>query len=255
MSDAPTLKSRLAAGKPLVGCFVMLPSPAIVEMLGYAGFDFAILDQEHGAAGVETLENQLRAADASGIEAIVRISAPTPDKVQHALDSGASGIIIPHMMNPEGAQAMVTAAQYPPFGRRGMATTARAGRHGMVTMSEHLERAAKRIMVIPQIEDREALPHVKAIGQIKGIDAVFIGPSDLSMSLGHPGNPEHPDVAGAIRQICEDTRATPTKRALFVRTPEEARKVQGELGIEMLCFSTASIISASFRSIARAVKG
>ena len=254
METGKTLKERLHAGEPLIGCFVMLPSPSVVELVGYSGFDFAILDQEHGPAGRDTLENQIRAAEASGIEAIVRVPLGTLDQIQHALDSGAGGIIVPHVMTAEGASAIARAAHYPPAGRRGIATTARAGRHGTVALADHLQRAASRTLVIPQIEDREALDHVAAIASTPGIDAIFIGPADLSMSLGQPGNPTHPDVVRAVEGICSDSRNTPAKRAMFARSVAEARMLRSERGIDMICLSTTSIFSAAMRELAEALR-
>ena len=249
-----TLKERLQAGEPLIGCFVMLPSPSVVEMVGYAGFDFAILDQEHGPAGREMLENQIRAAEASGAEAIVRVPFGTPDEVLHALDSGASGIIVPHVLTAEGALAVARAAHYPPAGRRGLATTARAGRHGMVKLPDHLDLAARRTLVIPQIEDREALDQVTAIASTPGVDALFIGPADLSMSLGHPGNPTHPDVVRAVQGICADSQRTPAKRAMFARSVAEARTLRSDYGIDVICLSTTSIFSAALREMGEALR-
>ncbi|MFW6076505.1 MAG: HpcH/HpaI aldolase family protein [Hyphomicrobiales bacterium] len=249
MSSAKTLKERLHAGENLTGCFVMLPSPTVVEMLGYAGFDFVILDQEHGPAGSETLENQIRAADCSGLETIVRVSAGTFGNIQRALDSGAGGIIVPHVIDKAHAERIVAASHYPPLGRRGIATTARAGRHGMVPVGDHLEKASRRTLVMPQIEDREALANVEAIGATPGIDALFIGPADLSMSLGHPGNAAHPDVVEAIAGICSDLRKTPAKLAIFVRTAADARKFRAESGIQMACFSSTAIFSTALTGL------
>ncbi len=253
MTGHRTLKERLHGGERLAGLFVMLPSPAVVEMCGHAGFDFVIIDQEHGAAGSETLENQLRAADASGIEALVRVSSGTVENIQRALDAGASGIVVPHVMDAEYARQIVAGAHYPPLGRRGIATTARAGRHGMITVPEHLQNATRRTLVVPQIEDREALPNIPAIAAVEGIDALFIGPADLSMSLGHPGNPAHPDVQAAIEGICRDARGGKTRLAMFVRNAAEVAELK-KREIPMACFSTTSVFSNALMQLAKELK-
>lgn len=244
------LKARMAAGDTLYGMFIMLPSPAVVEMVGYAGFDYVVLDGEHGAAGTETLENQLRAADAAGIPALVRLCGQTATEVLHALDAGACGIVVPHVLNAEQARALVAASHYAPRGRRGIATTARAGRHGMVSLAEHLETAANEIIVIAQIEDAEAVPHASAIASVEGMDGVFVGPADLSMSLGHPGNPGHPDVSAVIDQLAHEIAQAGSTCATFARNEEDSRALVAR-GYRMICFSTTSIFSQRLLSMAQ----
>jgi len=244
------LKSRMRNGESLVGMFVMLPSAAVVEMVGYAGFDYVILDGEHGAAGTETLEHQLRAADAAGIPALVRICGQSPAEILHALDAGACGIVVPHVLDADQARALVTAVRYPPKGRRGIATTTRAGRHGMVTLEEHLATAENELLVIPQIEDADALRHAADIASVEGVDAVFVGPADLSLSMGHPGNPAHPDVVAAIDGLAREIRAAGKCTATFTKTEDETR-VLIQRGYQMMCFSTTSVFSQRLQAIAR----
>ena len=124
------LKARIAARVPLYGAFVPMPSPAVVEMCAHAGFDFVILDREHGAAGTETIEHHVRAADAAGIPSIVRVPGRAPEHALHALDAGANGILMPHVIVPEDASAAVGAAHFPPRGIRGMSTSTRAAATG-----------------------------------------------------------------------------------------------------------------------------
>jgi 2,4-dihydroxyhept-2-ene-1,7-dioic acid aldolase len=244
------LKARMAKGERLYGMFVMLPSPAVVEMVGYAGYDYVILDGEHGAAGTETLENQLRAADAAGISALVRICGQTPAEILHALDAGACGIVVPHVLDAAQARDLVAAAHYPPRGRRGMATTARAGRHGMVSLAEHLETAAREIIVVAQIEDAEALPHAREIAAVDGLDAVFVGPADLSMSMGHPGQPGHPEVAAAIDEVARQTRAAGKVAATFARTAQDATAL-AQRGFQAICLSTTAVFSQCLVALAK----
>lgn len=249
-----SLKQCLWAGERLVGCFVMLPSPAVVEMCGYAGFDFVILDQEHGGAGTETLENQLRAADASGIAALVRIPEASGSMAQHALDAGAEGLLVPHVTSAAVAREIVGAAHYPPHGMRGMATTSRAGRHGMVSVDQHLKRGLERNLVMLQIEDRAVLPEVEEIAGIEGVDALFIGPADLSVSLGHPGNPGHPEVVAEIDRIIETAkRVGRAKVATFARNRENADAWRRDRGVEILCLSTTAIFVDALKDLAGAL--
>ncbi|MEX0758371.1 MAG: aldolase/citrate lyase family protein [Tistlia sp.] len=249
-----TLKQRLQADEPLVGCFVMLPSPGVVEMCGYAGFDFVILDQEHGAAGTESLENQIRAAEASGVSALVRIPEASPSMAQHALDAGAEGLLVPHITSAEVARQIVAAAHYPPQGARGMATTSRAGRHGTVTVDDHLKRSLERTLVMLQIEDRAVLPDVEEIAGMDGVDALFIGPADLSVSLGHPGNPGHPEVAAEIdRIVATAKRVGRAKVATFARNEANAESWRKDRGVEVLCLSTTAIFVDALKALSGAL--
>jgi len=240
------LKHRFKIGDPLTGCFVMLPSPAVVEMLGYAGFDYVILDAEHGASGTETLENQLRAAKGAGIPALVRTVGKTLGEILRVLDAGADGIVVPHVCSAEEAREIVRSAHYPPFGVRGLATTARAGRHGFSTVQQHLEDASARILVLPQIEDAAAIECAKEISEVEGVDGVFIGPADLSISLGFPGNPTHPVVANAIKKIASEILAAGKTPMTFVNSATDIETAKSR-GIHNVVFSTTALFAAVLR--------
>ena len=176
-----TLAARLAGGEALTGLIAKMPCAAQVESAGHAGFDFIVLDTEHGPGGGFALEEHLRA---SAIPALVRV--PGPDAILAALDAGATGIVVPHVLDAAGAEAVVAAAHYPPRGRRGIALSTRAGRYGAVSLDDHLRRAAEETCVIVQIEDREALEHADAILAVPGVTGVLIGAADLALSLGRP---------------------------------------------------------------------
>src|SRR5690348_10268232 len=126
------MQRRLAAGEPLTGLIVKMPAPAQVEAAGHAGFDFVLLDTEHGPGDGLALEEHLRAA---AIPVLVRVRSP--DAILGALDAGAAGVVVPHVLDPAGAEAAVAAAHYPPRGRRGIALSTRAGGYGTVSLDEH----------------------------------------------------------------------------------------------------------------------
>ncbi|MDF2810026.1 MAG: 2-dehydro-3-deoxyglucarate aldolase [Microvirga sp.] len=251
MPQKPYLKTRMRNGEVQFGAFVMVPSPATVEMFGYAGFDFVIIDREHGASSLETLENSLRAAETSGMEALVRIPCGSPSEILSALDAGASGIIVPHVKTAEQAAAIASAATYPPNGTRGIATTSRAGRYGAFSLDEHLERSRERVLVMVQIEDKEALPNVQAIAAVDGIDGAFIGPADLAMSLGIPGGLQHPRVVSAIDTVLEDLAIVGNAMAAAFAPDREAVKVLASKGVRMICLSGTDIVASAVRDTAR----
>ena len=172
-----------------------LPCAAQVEIAGYAGFDVVILDTEHGPGETSALEEHVRAADAAGLPALVRVGAV--GEILAALDAGAAGVVVPHVLDAAGAEAAVAAAHYPPRGRRGLALSTRAGRYGAVSLADHLRRAAAETCVIVQIEDREAVAAADAILAVPGVSAVLIGAADLAMSLGHSPEAEIEAVIAA----------------------------------------------------------
>lgn len=255
MKSKNSLKSRTQSGENLYGFFIIIPSPSIVEMVGFAGFDFVILDREHGGADIECLENLIRAAEVSGLQSIVRVPNCGASEIQWALDAGATGILVPHVKNAEDARNVVRAAHYPPTGTRGLATTTKAGHHGFVDVAGHLRRAAEETFVMVQIEDAEAVPHAAAIAQTPGVDSVFIGPADLSISLGHPGNPDHPVVVAAINDIVKAVADVGRPGLSMLARSSADAKAREDLGIKTLVFSSSGIIAGAFRELAREIAG
>jgi 4-hydroxy-2-oxoheptanedioate aldolase len=250
MTGRPPFKARLRGDAPLHGFFIGIPSPATVELAGYAGFDFVIIDTEHGAAGLETLEHMLRAAAASGIAALVRVPRGGADDILHVLDAGADGILVPHVTSADVARDIVKHAYYPPLGRRGISTLSRAARHGMGEAAAVLREQAGRTTVIAMIEDTEALPHVEAIARTPGLDAVFVGPNDLAASMGHLGNMGHPEVTAAVDRIRAQLQAIPDGPAFatIARSAAQAKDLTGR-GARMICFNTTSILVQALRTL------
>jgi len=248
-----TLKQRFAARDNLVGCFMTMPSPALVEVAGFAGFDFVVLDAEHGVAGVETLEHLMRAAASASVPALVRTVGDSPGEVLRVLDAGASGLLVPHVVNGEQASRITRGAYYPPLGVRGFSGATRAGRHGFLPMLEHVRRANDEVVVIAQVEDVEALDHVAGIAETPGVDGIFLGPGDLSMSLGHPGELSHPDVLAAARNVAEACRAAGISAATFARDAAEVRSTRDN-GFPVSIMSSVTVISSAFRSLTASVR-
>jgi 4-hydroxy-2-oxoheptanedioate aldolase len=243
------LATRLRAGEHLRLLFVKMPAPAEVELAGLTGLDAVILDTEHGTD--QYLEEHLRAADTAGIPALVRVPGTDPAPILRALDAGATGIMVAHVTDAESAERAVTAAHYPPIGRRGLALTTRAGRHGTTRLSEHLRRAAEQTLVFVQIEDSEAVAQTDAICRISGVDAVLIGATDLSISLGHPGEPEHPEVTRAIRTITDQALARRVPVATVVSSRLEAESVTSQVVV----FVATLLVRDAFRAAAQSGYG
>jgi 4-hydroxy-2-oxoheptanedioate aldolase len=189
------LPELLRGSRALLGMFVGIPSPALVEMCGHAGLDFVIVDNEHGPAGIESTEHLLRAARGAGIIPVVRTLEAD---ILRILDIGASAIQVPQVNTAEQARRIVAAAKYPPVGTRGAAFSTRAAGYGFFGGEPHVKASNEGTSVIVMAETRTAIENIDEIVAVPGVDAVFFGPNDLSFSLGHPGQMQHPEVVAAI---------------------------------------------------------
>lgn len=244
-----TLVSRIRRREQLLGLIIKLPNPALVEVAGHLGYDFVLLDTEHGAADTLELEHHLRAADSAGIDVLVRVGANEPLQILRALDAGATGIIAPHVDTPQEAAQAVNAAHYPPVGKRGLAASTRAGRHSTSTLADHLDRARRETTVVVQIEDKKAVDHAPAIAAADHVDAIWLGPGDLSMSLGHPGDLDHPDVAAAIDSIVTAVTGAENTALCVVVDSEDEIPLWRTRGASIVVFVAANIQTARFREL------
>jgi 2-keto-3-deoxy-L-rhamnonate aldolase RhmA len=178
---------------------VMFPSPQMVEMLGYAGFDWVLIDCEHGSIGPGDVELMCMAADAAGITPIGRPKSNASAEITSLMDRGVMGVQVPHINTAADARRAVSAVKFGPGAGRGLAAGTRPDRWGLgAKMTDFAAAANAQSLVCIQIEHEDALAHVDEILQVEGIDVFFIGPSDLSQSMGHPGDPNAPRVAAAI---------------------------------------------------------
>ena len=212
------LPALLRGNRPLLGTFIGLPAPALVEMCGHAGLDFVIIDNEHGPAGVESTESMIRAARAAGVIPVVRTLEPD---ILRMLDIGASGVQVPQVNTPEQAARIVAAAKYPPTGARGAAFSTRAAGYGFFGGDGHVRNSNEGTAVIVMTETRTAIANLDAILAVPGIDAVFFGPNDLSFSFGHPGEMQHPEVVGAIEHGIARALAAGVAPGVLALTPAE----------------------------------
>lgn len=244
------LAARLRAGSPQLGAIVKMPSPATVELLGHTGFDLAVLDTEHGAGGTDALEHHLRAADSVGLEAVVRVGGLDRAEILRALDAGASGVIVPHISTGAEARLAVAAAHYPPLGSRGLALSTRAGQQGTRPLAEHLRRAAADTVVIAQIEDATAVDNALEIAATPYLNAVWVGPGDLSLSLGHPGDLAHPDVDRAIGRVVEGVRRARNAALCVLVDDEHQARAWEARGASLLLFSAVALFAERLGRVA-----
>lgn len=202
-----SLKQKLDQAEFAYGTWSQFGSPEVLEILGYSGkFDFTIIDTEHGYYGLDTAENLVRAADASGIAPIVRVYANEPHLITKALDIGAQGVLVPQITTREEAERVVMSSRYFPRGNRGACPFVRSGKHLVTGWQEYADKANEDVLVMVLVEGETGIANLEEIAGVEGLDAIMIGPMDLTVSLGIGGQLDHPRlkeyVASAIK-LCE----------------------------------------------------
>lgn len=201
------MKAKIKAGEPAFGVSVMFPAPELVEMIGELGFDWVMLDGEHGSITPDNIVPMILAAERRGLTPIVRPEKNDPAVINRYLDRGAMGVQIPHVSTAADARAAVAACRYHPDGERGLGGGRMADFGYGVPTREYVVQANENMLVCVQVEDVEAIENLDEILQVEGVDVFFIGPTDLAQSMGHPGENGHPDVQAVIAQTFERIHA------------------------------------------------
>jgi len=225
-------KAALRAGRPQLGLWNSLCSNFSTEVIAGAGFDCIVLDMEHSPNEVFGVLSQLQAiAPYEGVSAIVRPPWNDPVIIKRVLDVGAQTLLIPYVQNVDEARRAVEATRYPPDGFRGVAVATRANKWGRV--KDYFERVNDELCVIVQLETSVALEHLEAIAALDGIDCIFIGPSDLSASLGHLGNAQAPEVRAAIDDAFARTKRAGKAAGILMTVEADAQRYLKE-GVEFV---------------------
>lgn len=217
-----TLKDALAQGRVQIGIWSSLTSPIVAELMAGTGFDWLLIDSEHAPSDLAQIVAQLQATAAYPTESVVRIPAADATVIKRYLDSGVRSLLVPFVEDAETARMVVAATRYPPKGFRGVSVAHRGNRFGRV--KGYLHNADETNCVIVQLETRKSLAAVEEIAQVDGIDAVFIGPSDLAADFGQLGNAGHPDLQAAIRETIERCRAIGRPIGILAPVAEDARR-------------------------------
>lgn len=201
-----------------VGTWIMSASPLVAEGIGHAGFDWGVIDMEHTPLDLMEVIHLLQAVAGTSMSPVVRVPWNDTVTIKRVLDAGAQTLLVPFVQDAEQARAAVAATRYPPQGVRGMAGMSRASRFG--TAPNHLVQANSQVAVIVQIETPEAVQQLEAIAAVPGIDALFVGPGDLSGSMGHPGQLTHPAVMELMRDAADRARKLGMPIGTVGGTPE-----------------------------------
>lgn len=228
-------REKLDNGKYVYGPFMKTSDPMFVEAVGLAGFDYVILDMEHGPVTIENQQNNIRAAEARKTVPIIRLKNRAENTIGKALDIGAYGIQVPQINNAKEAENVVKFAKFYPYGMRGVCRFVRAADYSNCDRYEFFENS-KDVLIILQLEGIKAIENLDEILEVDGVDILFIGPYDLSQSLGIPGQVNNPIVVDAMKGIVEKARAKGKKVGTFVDTPADL-KMWKEIGVQYLSYS------------------
>ncbi|SAK97985.1 2-dehydro-3-deoxyglucarate aldolase [Caballeronia hypogeia] len=217
-----TFRTSLRERKRLIGCWMSLASPVVTELIGVVGFDWMLLDAEHAPNDALTLIPQLMALKDSPSAPVVRPQANDPVAIKKLLDAGFVNFLIPFVDSAADAGRAVAATRYPPHGIRGVSVGHRGNRYG--TVPNYLQVANDNISVAVQIESRAAVEAIDEIIAVEGVDALFVGPSDLAAAYGHIGNPNHPDVQAVIAHVFERAHAAGKPSGILAPVQEDAER-------------------------------
>ncbi|MBD3678064.1 MAG: HpcH/HpaI aldolase/citrate lyase family protein [Rhodobacteraceae bacterium] len=212
------MKQRLAAGEMQIGLWIGFTHPTVAEITASAGYDFCLIDGEHGPNDVQTILAQLQAMAGGSATPVVRVPIFEEWILKQVLDLGAQSVLIPMIDTPEAARAAVAATRYAPEGRRGLGS-ALARASGYNAIADYATTANREICVMVQAETREALDNIEEIAGTDGVDVVFIGPADLSADMGYLGNSDHPEVKAAIEEAIAKIRAAGKSAGIITLDP------------------------------------
>lgn len=246
-------KAALAAGRPQIGIWCSIPEPGHAEALAGCGFDWMLIDTEHTTASLATVQSMLQAAAPYPTHAAVRPGWNDAVEIKRLLDAGAQTLLVPYVQSADEAAAAVAAVRYPPHGRRGVAGITRATRFGMV--EGYTQRADAEICLLLQVETAEALERIEEMAAVPGVDGLFIGPSDLAASMGHPGAPDHPEVRRAVLDAIGRIRAAGRPAGILSLNPAFLREAVAAGSLFTAVDVDAAILYRHARELARAWKG
>jgi len=236
-----TLKEKLYNGEVAYGPFLKITDPAVIEIFGHANFDFAIIDMEHGPISVESAQNLIRAAEIVGITPVIRVSSNEDSKILRALDIGAQGIEVPQINTKEAAQNLVNAARFSPKGERGVCCNVRSADYSKINQDSNLKNnyfkeTNEETLIIAHIEGLEGVNNIEKIMEIDSIDVLFIGPYDLSQSLGIPGQVNDKRVENKMQEIIDKAEAQNKIVGTYVDDIETAKKWMNK-GVKFIAYS------------------
>lgn len=251
------VKQALAKGETVVGTMITeTRTPEVARLLAASGFDFIFVDMEHSAYSLENLTEIVRTGKAVGLTCLARIADPQYHLVARTLDCGAQGLLIPRVETRETVEDVVRFAKYPPWGERGFGIRSVVGDYEKVSIRDRIEEQNEDTMVIPQIERVKAIENIEDLVSVKGVDVALIGPQDLSISLGIPGEHKHQKIIDAIGKVVEACKKYGVASGIHTPNMEDLLYWR-DRGMTMLTYSTEAALtqSAALQALAEIRKG
>lgn len=240
-------KRAIAEGRRQVGFWLSLSSAAVAEVVAGTGYDWVMVDTEHAPNDLQSVVDQLRVLEGS-TSPVVRPAWNDPVLIKRLLDVGSATLLVPFVRNPEEAARAVAATRYPPRGIRGVATSQRASRWGQ--RADYVRRYEEELCVIVQLETASSLAELERIAAVPGVDALFVGPSDLAADLGHLGETGHPEVQAAIADALSRGRRAGKPMGTFAPAIDDARRYL-DLGVTFVAVGAdAGVLSRGAESLA-----
>lgn len=254
MSNHPVNRFKARLGKQQqIGFFATMGSAGLTELLAGCGFDWVLVDTEHSPVELPDVIEHMRAIHGAGLPALVRPAWNDRVTIKRLLDQGAQTLLIPYVENAAEAAEAVASIRFPPHGARGVSGSSRSSNYGLD--GDYFARAEAELCLIVQIESLNALSQIEAIAGVDGVDAVFIGPSDLAASMGHIGNAQHPDVQAAIDDGFRRLKAMGKPRGYLTGNEQEFHRRMAD-GIDFISFATDAVfIRNATTALVKRLKG
>ena len=242
--NSNTLKQKIAGGDAGLGVISPHRDAALAEVIGCLGFDFYIMDGEHGPLSPADAEHIVRACEVTGLTPLARVRSNDPKLIMQFLDAGVMGIMMPGMRTAQDLRDLVAAVKYPPFGNRGLGPIRAASYMQNQSQREYVSLANSETLVLPQIEDAEALENLSQMASVDGVDGFIIGPRDLAMSMGFTDGPKHPEVENAIDRVFRVVMASGLIVGSVAATAAEAKTLV-DRGAKVILTSVVGLLSVS----------
>ncbi len=248
------LKAKLKAGEAVYGVFAPNCDPSLAEVIGHLGFDYCMMDFEHGAGGPMEAENIVRACETVDLTPLARVRSINSKLILQFLDTGVMGIMMPGITEADEVKRLVEAVKYPPLGKRGIAPV-RANDYllGPMSQADYVPFANEQTIVLPQIELMEAVKNLDKLVQVEGVDGFFVGPRDLSMSMGFFDGPNHGEVMAVINDVFDTVRGAGLMVGITAATGEDARAL-AERGVQIILGSVNGLLKVGASAYLSAVR-
>jgi 4-hydroxy-2-oxoheptanedioate aldolase len=248
------LKAKLKAGQAVYGVFAPNCDPSMAEVIGHLGFDYVMMDFEHGAGGPVEAENIVRACESVGITPLARVRSADPKLILQFMDTGVMGVMMPGITEADQVKRLVDAIKYPPVGTRGIAPV-RANDYllGPMSQAEYVPFANEQTIVLPQIELMEAVKNLDSLLQVEGVDGYFVGPRDLSMSMGFYDGPNHSEVLAVISDVFDQVIGAGLAVGITAATGEDARAL-ADRGVQIILGSVNGLLKAGATAYLKAIR-